>query len=69
MQTLIVTIEDIARLSEIKTAIERLPGVTCVTNAAPYDATDCDAYHEAMDDKKAGRVYNASTFDDMLSQA
>lgn len=49
-----MTIEDISRLSEIKAAIERLPGVACVTNAAPYDATDCEAYHEAMDDVKAG---------------
>lgn len=68
METIIVTIEDISRLSEIKAAMERLPGVAYVTNATSYNATDCDAYREAMDDVKAGRIYRASTFDDMLRQ-
>ena len=52
-------------LSEIKAAIELLPGVVSVTNSTSYDVTDCDAYREAMDDVKAGKIFNASSVDDM----
>ena len=33
-----------------------------------YDATDCDAYREAMEDIAEGRVYHAESVDDMFAQ-
>ena len=69
MSTLIVSVEDAAMLANIKAAIEQLRGVVSVTDAVSYDATDCDAYREAMEDVKAGRVYKASSVEDMFKQA
>lgn len=69
MSTLIVSVEDISMLANIKAAIEQLRGVASVTNGDMYDALDCEAYREAMEDVKAGRVYKASSVDDMFKQA
>jgi hypothetical protein len=33
-----------------------------------FDATDCEAYREAMDDIKEGRIYSASDADDLMTQ-
>lgn len=69
MSTLIVSVEDATMLANIKAAIEQLRGVASVTDGESYDATDCDAYREAMDDVKEGRVYKASSVEDMFKQA
>ena len=68
MSTLIVSVEDASMLAKIKAAIEQLRGVVSVTDGVSYDATDCDAYREAMDDVNAGRVFKASSVDDMFNQ-
>ena len=69
MSTLIVSVEDAAMLANIKAAIEQLRGVASVTDGVSYDATDCDAYREAMEDVKDGRVYKATSVEDMFKQA
>ena len=69
MSTLIVSVEDISMLANIKATIEQLRGVASVTNGDAYDALDCEAYREAMEDVKEGRVYKASSVDDMFKQA
>lgn len=69
MSTLIVSVEDATMLTKIKAAIEQLRGVVSVTDGVSYDATDCDAYREAMEDVKAGRVYKTSSVEDMFKQA
>ena len=69
MSTLIVSVEDTEMLANIKAAIEQLRGVASVTDGVSYDATDCDAYREAMEDVKTGRVYKASSVEDMFKQA
>lgn len=33
-----------------------------------FEATDCDAYREAMEDVEAGRVYHAESVEDMFTQ-
>lgn len=33
-----------------------------------FDVTDCDAYHEAMEDVEAGRVFHADNVEDMFAQ-
>ena len=33
-----------------------------------FDASNCEAYREAMDDVKAGRVYHADSVEDMFAQ-
>lgn len=38
------------------------------SDAEKYDATDCDAYREAMEDVAAGRVYHAESVEDMFAQ-
>jgi len=68
MSTLIVSVEDATMLANIKAAIEQLRGVTSVTDGMSYDATDCAAYREAMEDLRAGRVYKASSVEDMFKQ-
>ncbi|MCQ2052241.1 MAG: hypothetical protein MJY74_08590 [Bacteroidaceae bacterium] len=65
MSTLIVSVEDATMLTKIKAAIEQLRGVVSVTDGVSYDATDCDAYREAMEDVKAGRVYKASSVEEI----
>lgn len=69
MSTLIVSVEDATMLAKIKAAIEQLRGVVSVTDGVSYDATDCDAYREAMEDVKAGRVFKASSVEDLFKQA
>ena len=69
MSTLIVSVEDATMLAKIKAAIEQLRGVASVADGVSYDATDCDAYRESMEDVKAGRVYKASSVEDMFKQA
>ena len=53
-------------LDEIRIAIEQISGVISVIEDISYDATNCDAYREAMDDIKNGRVYKASSVMDMF---
>lgn len=36
------------------------------TDTDKYDATDCDAYREAMEDVAAGRVYHAESVEEMF---
>ena len=69
MSTLIVSVEDATMLANVKAAIEQLRGVVSVADGVSYDATDCDAYREAMEDVKAGRVYKATSVEDMFNQA
>lgn len=40
------------------------------TDAKPeaFDATDCDAYREAMKDVDEGRVYHAESVEQMMAQ-
>ena len=50
MKTLLVSINDVTMLDEIRIAIEQIPGVVSVIEDTSYDATNCVAHREAMDD-------------------
>ena len=56
-------------LTKNKAAIEQLRGVVSVDDGVSFDATDCDAYREATEDVKAGRVFKSDSVEDMFKQA
>ena len=64
MPQLTVSIEDISMLEQIKQAISLLRGVTTVTlKRQPKTGMD-----RAIEDIKKGRVYEASSVEDLISQ-
>ena len=64
MTQLTVSIEDVSRLDQIKQAISLLRGVTSVT-LKRQTKTGMD---RAIDDIKHGRVYEASSVEDLIEQ-
>ena len=64
MTQLTVSIEDVSKLDQIKQAISLLRGVTNVT-LKRQTKTGMD---RAIDDIKHGRVYEASSVEDLIKQ-
>lgn len=64
MSQLTVTIEDSSMVEQIKQAISLLKGVSSVKLKRP-SKTSMD---RAIDDIKNGRVYEASSVEDLISQ-
>ncbi len=73
MTQLIVNIEDVSLVDELKAAIKALRGVNSIiemseTTTSNYDITQTDAYKEAMEDIRSGRIHHAESTDDMFMQ-
>lgn len=64
MTQLTVSIEDVSMLEQIRQAIGLLRGVKNVT-LKRYHKTGME---RALDDVKAGRIYEASSVDDLIRQ-
>jgi len=64
MTQLIVSVEDVSMLDQIRQAISMLRGVASVT-LKRRSKTGMD---RAMDDIKNGRVYEASSVEDLINQ-
>jgi hypothetical protein len=64
MTQLTVSIEDVSMLDQIRQAISMLRGVTSVTLKRQHK-TGMD---RAIDDIKHGRVYEASSVEDLINQ-
>lgn len=64
MTQLTVSIEDASKLDQIRQAISMLRGVTSVT-LKRHPKTGMD---RAIDDIKEGRIYEASSIEDLISQ-
>ena len=70
MTQLIVNVEDVNLLSQIKKACSLLKGVGSVkvVKQKPQNVTSTKGYQEAMEDVRAGRVHKAENADDMFTQ-
>ena len=72
MATIVLQVPDENLVSKVKQACKMLMGVASVKvqKSAPKidDITKTAHYKEAMDDVKSGRVYHASSVDDMFNQ-
>ena len=72
MATIIVQVPDESLVTKVKQACKMLMGVTSVkvqnTPSKVADITKTAHYKAAMDDVKNGRVYHASSVDDMFDQ-
>ena len=64
MTQLTVSIEDVSMLDQIKQAISMLRGVTSVTTKRQPKT----GMERAMDDIRHGRVYEASSVEDLINQ-
>jgi hypothetical protein len=71
MATIVLQVPDENLVSKVKQACKMLMGVASVKvqKSAPKidDITKTAHYKEAMDDVKNGRVYHASSVDDMFN--
>lgn len=69
---ILVNIEDMSMLKDIKKAISLLKGVSSVkvkrTTKKEYDITKTAGYREAMDDVKNGRVYHYDSLKDFYKE-
>lgn len=69
---ILVNIEDMSMLKDIKKAISLLKGVASVkvkrTTKKEYDITKTAGYREAMDDVKNGRVYHYDSLKDFYKE-
>lgn len=70
---ILVNIEDMSLLKDIRRAISLLKGVASVKVQKPVapktlDVTQTAGFHEAMEDIKHGRVYHADSVDEMFKQ-
>ena len=69
---ILVNIEDMSMLKDIKKAISLLKGVASVkvkrTTKKEYDITKTAGYREAMDDVKNGRVYHYDSLKDLYKE-
>ena len=69
---ILVNIEDMSMLKDIKKAISLLKGVASVkvkrTTKKGYDITKTAGYREAMDDVKNGRVYHYDSLKDFYKE-
>ena len=70
MTQLIVNIEDVSMLSQIKKACSLLKGVGSVkvVKQKPQNISSTKGYQEAMNDVREGRVHKAENADDMFTQ-
>ena len=72
MASLVLSVEDERLLTQLKKACQMLKGVVSVkvikTPAKERDITKTAGYREAMDDIREGRVYHASSSEDMFKQ-
>lgn len=72
MATIILQVPDANLVSKVKQACKMLIGVASVkvqkTTSKVDDITKTSHYKAAMDDVKNGRVYHASSVDDMFNQ-
>ena len=70
MATITLTVEDEGMVNSIKNVCKMIKGVTAVKVQKPkvYDVTKTAGYREAMEDIAAGRLYEASSVEDMFSQ-
>ena len=72
MATIILQVPDANLVSKVKQACKMLIGVASVkvqkTTPKVDDITKTSHYKAAMDDVKNGRVYHASSVDDMFNQ-
>ena len=72
MATIVLQVPDENLVSKVKQACKMLMGVSSVKvqKSTPKvdDITKTTHYKEAMDDVKKGRVYHASSVDDMFNQ-
>lgn len=70
---ILVNIEDMSLLKDIRRAISLLKGVASVKVQKPVvsktrDVTQTAGFREAMEDIKHGRVYHADSVDEMFKQ-
>ena len=69
---ILVNVEDMSMLKDIKKAISLLKGVASVkvkrTTKKEYDITKTAGYREAMDDVKNGRVYHYDSLKDFYKE-
>ena len=70
---ILVNIEDMSMLKDIKKAISLLKGVASVkvqkaSKEKDYDITKTAGYREAMDDVKNGRVYHYDSLKDFYKE-
>ncbi len=72
MASIVLSVENESMLSQLKKACQLLKGVTSVRvirdSAMESDITTTAGYQEAMDDIHEGRVYHASSTEDMFKQ-
>lgn len=70
MTQLIVNVEDVSMLSQIKKACSLLKGVGSVkvVKQKPQNISSTKGYQEAMNDVREGRVHKAENADDMFTQ-
>lgn len=72
MATIVLQVPDESLVAKVKQACKMLMGVTSVkvqnTPSKGADITKTAHYKAAMDDVKNGRIYHASSVDDMFDQ-
>ena len=70
MATIVLQVPDETLVSKVKQACKMLLGVASVKVQKPKeeDITKTAHYRAAMDDVRNGRVYHASSVDDMFNQ-
>ena len=72
MATIVLQVPDESLVTKVKQACKMLMGVTSVkvqnTPSKDIDITKTAHYKAAMDDVKNGRIYHASSVDDMFDQ-
>ncbi len=72
MASIVLSVENERMLAQLKKACQMLKGVTAVrivrdSDTEP-DITTTAGYQEAMDDIRDGKVYHASSAEDMFKQ-
>lgn len=72
MASIVLSVENENMLTQLKKACQMLKGVTAVrivrdSDTEP-DITTTAGYQEAMDDVREGRVYSASSAEDLFKQ-
>ena len=70
MATIVLQVPDESLVAKVKQACKMLMGVASVKVQKPkeHDITKTAHYRAAMDDVKNGRIYHASSVDDMFNQ-
>ncbi len=72
MASIVLSVENESMLAQLKKACQMLKGVTAVRivrdSDTEADITTTAGYQEALDDIREGRVYRASSTEDMFKQ-